>query len=178
MKNFLTIFIAFTFCFNLIIKQTVGQTIKCKLWNTNDYSKLPDSLKLPGKISCQVCSWKCKTGEEINKKGKFTAVRLTFSNLKDTSFYLKSKFKNISLIKKGGNKIQHPFALLWNDMKYDAKKKQEVPFIGYMLNNIKAINYIVTVNPKEKNDLIFLFKNAEVGDIIVIDNFIKAEITE
>lgn len=164
--------------FFLLITPLYCQNVKCRLWKTNDFSKLPDSLKLPSKISCTTCSWDILTGEELNKKGNFIAVHLTFSGLRDTSFSIKSKYKNFSLIKKGSNKATHPFAIVWPGFKYDKKTDKEVSIIGFMTQKLKAINYKAFINPKNKCDMIFMFKEAEVGDIIVIEDFIKAEITE
>ena len=46
----------------------------------------------------------------------------------------------------------------------------------YMTSWFKATNYIVFLHPNETYDLVFIFKEAEVGDTIKVDGFIEAVI--
>jgi len=61
-------------------------------------------------------------------------------------------------------------------MDYDKTKGETTSFVGYITNHFKVNNYKVTYKPNILYDLIFLFDSAELGDKMVIDNFIEVEI--
>lgn len=139
---------------------------------------LSNSLNIPKNISAKECTWKTLTCEQIESKGDFIGVHIKFKCKTDIIFSLKSNFKNIKLINKVTEKILHPYAILWNDSEFNSTTDTEIPFIGYMTNNFKAEEYNVSCLQNEQYDLILLFEKAELGNKLVIENFIETEISE
>ncbi len=170
----ISVFTLTTLCIITFLHVT-GQTISCKIWKTQDYSKFPDSLNIPNNYSCDHCTWNFLKDEQIKNLNSYVAVHLTFSGLLDTCFFLKNKFENISLIKKSNNKVLHPYALLWEG---ESESTSNIPGdyiskIQYMTNKFRVNNYKVNIVPKKKYDLIMMFNEAEIGDSLIVENFIK-----
>lgn len=147
---------------------------KCKIWKPASFCTIPDSLKSTGAF-CMDCTWKEKTCKQIDKNKGLVGIWITFISESDTSFKLDNKFGNISVIKKKSQKAIHPYAFLnWGEYYSDHKMNFGYQYMTYL----KSKNYFLTFKSKEKVDVIFIFRGAEKGDKIIIDNFLQAEITK
>jgi len=173
MKKFGIILILLSISF-LASSQTKTEA-KCSLWKPKTFCDISDTLNVPSALQCIHCTWSTLKCEKIEKKGNFIGVHIRFSSKTDSTFSLESKFKNITLIKKVGEKKIHPYAILWYGQEFD-KDEHMIWYLGYMIKKFRAKEYIVKFKPNKPYDLIFLFRKAAQGDKIVIDNFIETEI--
>jgi hypothetical protein len=148
---------------------------KCKLWTPTNFCDTSETLNLPYLMYGTNCTEDVRTCQQMEDKN-LIGVHITFSSKTDSTFSLKSKFKNISLKKKSDGKVIRPYAIKWYGVDYDSKTGKLIPFLGYLLNNLKARTFVVKYNLNTTYDLIILFKSAEQGDQIVIDNFIDVKI--
>lgn len=151
-----------------------AQTINSSIWHSKDYTKIPDSLNIPNHYSCSHCSWNFANNLTLKSKS-LVAVRVTFSGLSDSCFYLTSKFNNISLASNG--KTIHPYAILWESDSED-KSGNTILQKKYMTNDFNVDNYKVFLTPKKQYDLILLFSTANIGDSLVIEGFINTVIVQ
>lgn len=150
--------------------------IECKIWNPFTYQVLPGTFHIPMGSYCEECRWNYKNGVQLDKIKKKIGVHLTFSGMPDSLFYLTSKYKNISLIKKDDpKKILHPMFVM-QEIEDEFSPAHAFRDYKYMTNWFKASNYMVFLNQGEKYDYVFVFKEAEVGDTLKIDNFIEVVI--
>ncbi|MEI6123479.1 MAG: hypothetical protein WCQ95_07600 [Bacteroidota bacterium] len=158
-----------------------GQTktdAKSHIWAPSNWCELPANLNIPCNIECRNCYWKTITCEEIAKKGTYTAVRIRFMSKTDSTFGLKTKFKNIGLKTKANGRILHPYAILWHNSEIDSKTEEMVDKISFMTNKFRTKSYVVKFKSGQAYDLILLFKQAQAGDIVSIDKFLKTEINK
>jgi hypothetical protein len=174
MKNICLIFIL-TFLSAISFAQK-NSVLKCKIWKPESFCNLPDSLNIPMSITGRNCTWDFKTCEEINKEGLLTGVWLSFKRVSDSCFFLESKYKNISLVKKSNKEVVHPSAILWFNS-HDLDNNNCKAGFEYM-TVFKVKYYKVNFKPKEKTDMILLFREAENGDEIIIDDFIQTLIKD
>ena len=82
----------------------------------------------------------------------------------------------ISLVKKNGENKIHPKAILWYNRHETPVDNDNETVLEYMTSDFKAKEYKVTFKPGEKTDLILLFREAEEGDEIIIDDFLTSKI--
>lgn len=160
----LTFFMAQLFC-------QIDPKVKCRLWEPRDFCNFPDSISIPLRWSAENCTWDFNRCEIYNMK-PWKGVWITFQKDNDSTFNLESRYKNISLINNNTKKVIHPSAILWYRYNYSDKNCVR----EYMPSSFKAKKYTVFFKPKERVDLILIFKDAEVGDAITIDGFLKTTI--
>ncbi len=147
------------------------------IWKPNSYCDFSSGWSIPCQVFCRDCYWNTVMCEDIAKKGSFTGVHVVFKTMSDTTFELTSHFKNISLITKSGKTV-HPYAILWHNYEMDPKTEDEVDKISFMISKFRTKSYRVTIKPKTAYDLIFLFKEAATGDVVILGDFFKAEISK
>ena len=165
-------FIVLLFTFTSFFAQS-QKLVKAELWTPATYQVLPGAFNIPMGSFCEECRWSYKNGVQLDKIKTKMGVHLVFSGMPDSSFFLTSKYKNISLIKKDDpKKIQHP-TFIMQELVDEFSPAQAFTEYKYMTSNFKATNYIVFLHPQETYDLVFVFKDAEVGDTLKIDNFIE-----
>lgn len=156
----------------LMSQNTFAQSksvINCEIWQPNSFCDIPDSLiTLPRIIKAKSAFVKTIDCEELNKVENLKAVWLTLTTKDGASFMFESNFENISLIKSNAENKIHPYAILWDDS-FSSE-------LCYISSDFKTNNYKSKFSFQKKIDLILLFIDAEKGDKIIIDNFIKAEI--
>jgi hypothetical protein len=135
-----------------------------------------DSLNIPSNTRAKECRYRFLTCKQIARKNHLTCVHIKFSSQTDSTFLLESKFENISLKRKVDGKVIHPFAILSYTAQYISPNGSETLFIGFITKSFKAKEYIVSYKLNLQYDLVLLFRGAEPGDKIVIDNFIDVDI--
>jgi len=145
----------------------------CRIWKPDNLCDFPDSLNIPQRWSCSSCYWTYKNCKEFDIN-TWTGVWLTFTKETDSTFSLRSHYKNISLVNKNTKKVIHPKAIVW----YPIFNKNPNCLPEYMPKSLRAMKFTVNFIPKEKVDLILIFEKAEKGDKLIIDDFIETEITE
>ena len=155
-----------------IYAQKITKT-QCKLWKPADFCNLQsDSFQLPRIIKYDSTTETTIDCGQINKNLSCKAVRLKLTRKNGSVLKLKSNFSNISLTKKVDGKIIHPFALLWFSG-WDNNGKKKLIFLSsdFTTTNCKAkfrfMKYV---------DLILIFTEADLGDKIIIDDYLETEI--
>lgn len=151
--------------------------VKTKIWKPNNFCEFPEDINICYKISCSDCSWSYTDCEKINKK-KLTGVHINFISELDTSFNLTSKFENIQLKRNKSDEILHPIAILMAESNYNSKSDEKTYYMTYMNNKFKVDEYNLIFELDIAYDLILLFKDADYGDTIIIDDFINKTIKE
>ena len=147
------------------------------IWKPNNYCDFSSDWNIPCQITCRDCYWNTVFCEDIAKKGSFTGVHVVFKSMSDTTFELASHFKNVSLKQKSGKTV-HPYAILWHDWEVDPKTNDEYDKICFITHKFRTKSYRVTIKPRTAYDLIFLFKEAAPGDVVILVDFFKAEISK
>lgn len=169
MKTISIILIVFSLTLHVFGQKKINT--KCRIWQTSDFCNFPDSLNVPKNWAAEDCTWDFKSCESYTPLGQ-TAIWLTFTSDIDSVFFLKSKYENISIVHKSDSKATHPMALLWYKNYYSEKNCIR----EYMPSTFKAKKCMVNFKPKERTDLILIFSKAEIGDKLIIDNFIETEV--
>ena len=139
-------------------------TVKsCKIWNTKDFCNIPKTAKFAPSFDCDAVEFDyidCLTANQIDN---ITGVWLTITTNGKSTFQIENQLKNITLIKPNNN-TQYPLMIkvggdnnFWG-AKFKAKK--------------------ITINYNKQIDIFLFFKNAAVGDKIIINNLIEALIEQ
>jgi hypothetical protein len=163
-------------CFSLLASAQVKVNAKCTFWNPQSFCEISDTLNIPMQAHGKDVKWNILTCQQINTSNELQGVHVRFSSKSVSTFAIESRFKNISLKKKDGNKTYHPYAILWYGTEYNDKSCKMVSFIGYLTSQFTAKEYTVTYELNKPYDLIMLFFGAAPGDKIVIDDFLEVEI--
>lgn len=141
----------------------VTRVKSCKIWNTKDFCNIPKTAKFATSFDCDGVEFDyldCQTANQINE---ITGVWLTIGVNEKSKLNIEDQLKNFILIK-ANNKKQYPLMIkigvdnnFWG-AKFKAKK--------------------ITVNYTKQIDIFLFFKNAAVGDKIIINNLIEALIEQ
>lgn len=136
---------------------------------------ISDSLYTDYSVVCSsgTCHFfKCKRDNKQNLVGVQIDNNLLCKSSSKLSF--QRKFKNVKLIKNESGKVVHPVGVLVYDpdsLNYHSTKAYQV-FLTF------GKLFTVHFSKEHKPMLILIFRQAEVGDKIYIDDFYKAEITD
>ena len=144
-------------------KSKVTRVKSCKIWNTKDFCNIPKTAKFATSLDCDLVDFDYIDCQTANQKNNITAVWLTISVSENSTFQIESDLKNVKLINTNG-KSQIPLMLYVSG---DNK------FFGA---NFKAKK--MTVHYNKQIDIFLFFKNAAVGDKIIINNLIEALIEQ
>ena len=167
MKKF---FIILTLSF--LATSAFGQTrevVKCRIWKTKSYCILPPAVNVPSHatypIGVSSSSILCGELDKQNVVG----VWLTIRDKDVSKLLLKNNYSNITLIRKDTEETLHPVAYLnrvgkEGNPQYLSGKSS---FGGGCVYELK---------PKERYDIFILFETAEVGDKLIIEDFLETEI--
>jgi hypothetical protein len=137
---------------------------KAQLWPYASICKFPDSDNWPSLMTYLTDVKTTITGcSDLEKKlGHPSAVRLTIVNLGDSKldFHLQG-LSSIILAKKSGKKLP---ALAWRQRHWNPTVHGTTTAFANELTG----EVIVSVDPATACDFMFLFPNAEVGDLVSI----------
>jgi hypothetical protein len=149
---------------------------QCKIWKKFTICNfISDSLYMDYSVVCLsgTCHFfKCKGDNKKNLVGVQIDNNLLCKSSSNLSF--QRKFKNIRLIINGTKKVIHPIGVLVYDpdsLNYHSTKAYQI-FLTF------GKLFTVHFSKEHKPVLILIFRHAEVGDKIYIDDFYKAEITD
>jgi hypothetical protein len=134
----------------------------CIIWRPNNYCDMATTLNFKYTMECDACEFDEVNCNLVSNTNDIVCVLVTLSGTQKQDFKIENKLNNISLINSASNDKQHPSMIGLGS----ANK--------FMGSNFKAKKCIVNFN-KEINVILF-FKNAKVGDKILINNFIEAQI--
>jgi len=157
---------------SVLTMSAFGQTrevIKCRLWKTKSFCILPPAVNVPGnaKYPIGVSSSGILCGE-LDKQN-LVGIWITIRDKNVSELRLKNNYSNITLIRKDTEEVLQPFAYMnrvgkEGNPQYLSSKST---FGGTCVYELK---------PKERYDIFILFEAAEVGDTLVIEDFLEAEI--
>lgn len=131
----------------------------CKIWDSKDFCKIPKEAKFADSFDCNAVEFDyidCLTANEIDN---ITGVWLTITTNGKETFQIENQLKNITLIKPNNN-TQYPLMI---------KVGGENNFWGA---KFKAKKILVHYN--KQIDIFLFFKDATIGDKIIINNLIEA----
>lgn len=150
-----------------------GQTkemVKCLIWNTESFCTLPDSVNVPGAVHYSNTTAYGISCKDLDK-GDFVGIWVTFQGKDVKELNMTGHYDNISLINKETGEVSHPVAYM---ERHKPILEEGNPVYLSNETNIGQSRYVLI--PKEKYDLFIIFETAEIGDKLIIENFLEIEI--
>lgn len=139
---------------------------KCKLWKPRSFCDIPGNAKFANSYDVDNAEYDYVSCQDADKNmAAMKAVWITINVSGRTRLQLESHLKNITLIKSVNGKLLHPVMI--------AAVADGSTFFG---ENFKAKKFVAHYNGQL--DIFLFFSEAEIGDTIIINNFIKATILE
>lgn len=147
---------------------------KCTIMHTSDYCIPCDSLKFPNVLLFDSAYTHTVVCGEINKLSAAHAVHLVLTRRNGRVFRLETGFKNISLIKKSDGNILHPIAINFPYYSVDDSSK----YVKYLTSDFVVSRCVIKFHFKKYIDMVLIFPEANVGDKVVIKDYVETEIQE
>jgi hypothetical protein len=169
MKNICIVILLFLATIPLF-SQT-NEEISCKVWQPKSYCDFP-KIKNNAIMNINGSTLSIISCDSLDRMKNVVAVRITFTSKMQSQLRLNTGFKNIRLMKQNGI-TAHPFAIMlpnWTDRNY-------IPYEYFFLRQ-DSDNYLLTYESNKAYDIVLIFKDAKVGDTIVIDKFMETVIKE
>ena len=144
----------------------LNRLTKCKLWKPKKFCDLPKGINLSSSYDVDAAEYDYVSCQEATKNmATMKAVWVTIKTSGRSKLQLESQLKNITLIGANNGKSLHPLMI--------AAVADGSTFFG---NNFKAKKFIANYNGQM--DFFLFFSEAEIGDEIIINNFIETIIQE
>lgn len=144
----------------------LNQYTKCKLWKSKNFCDIPRKAKLSSSYTADAAEYDYVSCQEATKNMSIMkAVWITIDITGRTKLQLESQLENITLIESKNGKVSHPLMI--------AAVTDGSTFFG---KNFKAKKFVA--NYDGQLDIFLFFPEAEVGDTILIKNFVKTVILE
>ena len=147
--------------------------VRCRIWKTKTFCLLPNSVTVPETakytVGTSVVRIACAELDKQNLVGVWVTVRETSVGM----LRLKDGFSNIYVIRKDSSEKQFPVAYV--SRPYPAGKPEGNP--QFLSNQSKfGGECVYELKSSGRYDLFFLFEAAEMGDTLIIEGFLEAEI--
>ncbi len=169
MKAKLLIFILF-FTYMTTYGQFTGEPF-AQIKTFDDYCSYPKDVNICYRVTCEHCSFEYLSCKKINHK-KWIPVQLTFTCKNIDSLKLTSKFNNVKL--KTENEEINPVAIL---MIVDDLRNTNKNTIAYMSKEkFEVKDYYFVFKKNIQYDIIFLFEEASIGNILNIEDFVSIQV--
>lgn len=143
---------------------------KCILLSMDALDNMGSAVPSPITMNCNACEFGYINTSELEKRSQLKMVWLSVKVDGKSKFNLESELKNISLIKGSGNKHLHPIAI---GIGAPSGNSGEGKFIS---DKFRAIDLKIIFN--KQVDVYLFFEEAAVGDRIIFDDFVQAQIEE
>lgn len=147
-----------------------GEIVKCRIWQTKSFCKLPDSINLSTGVTYNRASMIGAYCNDLDSISGLVGVWVTFQGKNTTELKLTNHYKNISIISQTSNDTIHPYAYMERDDSYGNHGPQ------FLYSASDFDECIFSLEPKKKYDLFIIFKKAKAGDRFIIDKFLETEI--
>jgi len=144
------------------------ESVKCRIWKTESFCTVPQSANLHSGIHYSDASIRCVSCSKLDTQ-RLVGVWVTFQGINKSKLSMKSQYKNISLIRKN-KEILHPVAYM------ERAKPLERYTPVFSGNESTFEKCVFELKPKGKYDLFILFEAAEVGDKLIIEDFLETVI--
>ena len=157
---------------SLLTTAVFGQTkekVVCRIWKTKSFCEIPENVNVHGAVIYQHASMLGVSCNSLDTQN-FVGVWVTFQGKNVDSMKMKSRYENISLIRKNTKEVLHPVAY----MERADQLSRYTPAFNSNESTFKECIFVL--NSNEKYDLFILFEAAEIGDKLVIEDFLEAEI--
>ena len=165
-----------TLAMSLIAVSVFGQTketVEARIWKTESFCNLPETAKVPSAINYSSTFMYGITCDSLNKE-YYTGVWITFEEKDVNTMSMKSHYKNISLIQKTTKETLYPVAYMESGYTHRNGAFTKEPKYTSNQSTMEECKYIL--KPREKYDLFIIFEKAEIGDKVIIEDFLEAEI--
>lgn len=143
---------------------------KCVLLNMDALDNMGSAVPSPITMNCNACEFGYISASELEKRSQLKLIWLSVRVDGKSKFNLESELKNISLIKGSDNKHLHPIAI---GIGAPSGNSGEGKFIS---DKFRAIDLKIIFN--KQVDVYLFFEEAAVGDRIIFDDFVQAQIEE
>lgn len=143
---------------------------KCILLNMDALDNMGSAQPSPITMNCNACEFGYITMPELEKNPKLKMVWLSVSVNGKSKFNLESHLKNIRLIQSTNGKEINPIAIGIGAPSGNSKESR------FISNKFQAIDLKIIFN--KQVDLYIIFEEATVGDKIIFNDFIQAQIEE
>lgn len=148
-------------------------TVTCRIWKTKSFCTLPDGVNVPGAIHYSNTHMIGIPCQNLDKNDSLVGVWVTFQGKNASELHMKSHYENISLVLKKTGRAIHPVAYMERSKPIHKEGDPE-----YAHKSSTAAEYYFELVPRGKYDLFIIFNTANVGDKLIIANFLEAEIKE
>jgi hypothetical protein len=144
----------------------LNRLTKCKLWKPKKFCDLPKGVNLSSSYDVDDAEYDYVSCQEATKNmATMKAVWVTIKTSGRSKLQLESQLKNITLVGVNNGKLLHPLMI--------ATVADGSTFFG---NKFKAKKFAAIYNGQM--DFFLFFSEAEIGDKIIINNFIETIIQE
>ena len=149
------------------------EVIKCRIWKAKSFCMLPNAVNVPENVKylvgSSVSSILCSELDKQNLVG----IWITIREKNASELRLKNNFSNIRLIRKNTEEVLHPVAYMSRSK--PAGKEEGNP--QYLSNQSTfGGECLYELKLKGRYDLFILFEAADVGDTLIIEDFLEVEV--
>ncbi len=113
------------------------------------------------------------TCEMIDKTDNLVRIWVTFPKGVVSELHMTDRLKNLKLVGQNLNDTIYPHSLIMKDNSHTTFQEYY-----YLSSNTKAKDCYEMFGEKKEYDLIILFNHAEIGDKLIIDNFLEYFVLE
>lgn len=143
---------------------------KCVLLSMDALDNMGSAQPCPITMNCNACEFGYVTMPELEKNPKLKMVWLSVGVNGKSKFNLESQLKNIRLIQSVNGKEITPVAIGIGAPSGNSKESR------FISNKFQAIDLKIIFN--KQIDLYMFFEEAAIGDKIIFNDFIQAQIEE
>ena len=147
--------------------------VKCRIWKPASFCDFPEPINFPERIMVISGIQQTAPCELIDKTNNLVGIWVTFPKGEVSKLNLTNGFKNIKLVGKNLRDTIYPNSLIMRDNSYLTLREY-----CYLSSNTKAEDCYMMLGDKKEYELIMLFKQAEIGDKLIIDNFLESFVKE
>jgi hypothetical protein len=148
------------------------EIIKCRIWKTSSFCTIPNTVNIPENakylVGVSISNIQCS---ELDKQ-KLVGIWVTIREKNVSELRLKNNFSNVKLIRKDSGEVLYPVAYM-SRSKPVGKEGNPQYLSG---KSTFGGECVYELKPRERYDLFIIFETAEVGDKLVIEDFLEAEI--
>ena len=149
------------------------EVIKCRIWKTKNYCLLPTAVNVPETakylVGASISGISCS---ELDKQN-WVGIWITVREKNASELRLKNNFSNIRLLRKDSETVLLPVAYM-SRAKPIGKEEGNPQYLSNSTTFGGECIYELKV--KERYDLFILFESADVGDTLIIEDFLEVEV--
>ena len=148
--------------------------IKCRIWKPASFHNYPDSVNLPINFKLEDTYEVSVSWRTLDANQTLKGVWITFPRSMGAEINLLDEFENISLINKASGATLHPIAILLPNMNDEGNAEKFI----YLSPDTRAKKYQMKYGMKKKCDFIMIFRNADIGNKVIVGELLQTEIAK